>query len=133
MKNNTGKKLEKLLETTARLRSPEGCIWDRQQDHSSLIKYLEEESLEVIEAINQKDMNSLKDELGDLLFQVVFHCQIAKENGFFNMGDVIQTLEEKLIRRHPHVFGNVKAETVEEILDNWNKIKQQEKKGKISQ
>ncbi|MDI3472717.1 MAG: tetrapyrrole methylase family protein / MazG family protein [Thermotogaceae bacterium] len=116
---------EELLKLMETLRSPNGCEWDREQTHESLKPYLIEEAYEVVHSIDEKDLESLKEELGDLLLQVVFHAQIAKENGEFDMKDVISTLNSKLVRRHPHVFGDSKGYSYEQ----WEKIKAQEKGG----
>ncbi|MFH1415265.1 MAG: MazG nucleotide pyrophosphohydrolase domain-containing protein [Elusimicrobiota bacterium] len=103
-------------------------MWDREQTHKSLIRHLKEESNEVIDAIEKDDKDNLKEELGDLLYQVIFHSEIASEAGHFNIWDVILTLSEKLIRRHPHIFGNVNVSSVDDIIKNWGNIKKQEKK-----
>ncbi|MBN2794439.1 MAG: nucleoside triphosphate pyrophosphohydrolase [Clostridia bacterium] len=109
------------------LRSPEGCPWDREQSHESLKKYLIEEAYEVIDAIDSGDLWSLEEELGDLLLQVVFHSEIARENGYFNMTDVITGIYEKMVRRHPHVFSDVDVTGSDEVLVNWDNIKNDEK------
>ena len=121
---------EDFLEIIARLRAPGGCPWDIKQTHESLRECLLEESGEVIEAIDNKDDENLCEELGDVLLQVVMHAQIAAEEGRFTMDDVIQGISEKMVRRHPHVFGDAKVNSVEEGLDLWNSIKEQEKKAK---
>lgn len=118
------------LDIIAKLRAPGGCPWDMEQTHESLKKCLIEESGEVIEAIDNKDDENLCEELGDLLLQVVMHAQIAAEEGRFTMDDVVQGVSEKMVRRHPHVFGDAKVTSVEEGLDLWNAIKQQEKNRK---
>ncbi|HZK70644.1 MAG TPA: nucleoside triphosphate pyrophosphohydrolase [Clostridia bacterium] len=109
------------------LRGPGGCPWDCEQNHDTLKGYLIEETYEVIEAINLKDDKMICEELGDVLLQVVFHSSIAKGKGAFNIDDVIKGISEKMILRHPHVFGNVKADTSEEVLKNWDEIKKKEK------
>jgi len=119
--------LESLLDIMARLRSPEGCPWDREQTHESLRRYLIEEAYEVIDAIEQRDPKALAEELGDVLLQVVFHAQIAKENQQFTMEDVIAAVCEKMIRRHPHVFADTHVNSVADVLTNWEAIKKQEK------
>jgi tetrapyrrole methylase family protein/MazG family protein len=126
---------EKVIEVVAQLRDPEsGCPWDLQQTHSSLVKYLLEESNEVVEVLDSiditKDFDSLKDELGDVLLQVLLHSQLASEAGKFNFEDVVENLIEKLIRRHPHVFGDSDASTIEEVEAQWKKIKEEELNGK---
>ena len=118
---------EKLVSIMETLRSDKGCPWDREQTHESLRPYLIEEAYEVLDAIDTKDDNELKIELGDLLLQVVFHAQLAHEEGRFSIDDVSAAVTEKLIRRHPHVFGDVKADTSDQVLENWEKIKQREK------
>lgn len=109
------------------LRSEEGCMWDREQDHRSIRTDIIEETYEVVEAIDTDDMTLLREELGDVLFQVMFHSQIEKEKGTFEIGDVIGDVIDKMILRHPHVFGEVKVGSSGEILDNWDKIKTVEK------
>lgn len=121
---------EDFLDIIARLRAPGGCPWDREQTHESLKKCLIEESGEVIDAIDNKDDDNLCEELGDVLLQVVMHAQIAAEEGRFTMDDVVQGVSEKMIRRHPHVFGDVKVSSVEEGLRLWNAVKKQEKERK---
>ena len=119
--------IEKLKEIMAVLRSDRGCPWDREQDHMTLKKYLIEEAYEVIEAIDSQNMNNFCEELGDLLLQVVFHARIAEESGEFNLTDVIEGISDKLIRRHPHVFSTAVAECSEEVVINWDTIKNREK------
>ncbi len=116
-----------LIDIMAQLRSPQGCPWDKHQTHQTLKKYLREESREVIEAIQENDPEHLCEELGDVLLQVVFHAQIARENGEFNIDDVIRGLVRKLKRRHPHVFGKIKVKNAREVIINWNRIKLKEK------
>ena len=118
--------LKDLVDIMEKLRSEEGCPWDREQDHDSLKKYLIEESYEVIESIEEKDDTKLVEELGDVLLQVIFHCQIGKEEGFFNINDVIKAICDKMIKRHPHVFGNMKIHNSKEVLISWDKIKKKE-------
>ena len=112
-----------LVETFAILRGPNGCPWDKKQTHESLIECLRNESQELIDAIEKKDTENMKEELGDVLLQVLMHAQIAKEEGLFTIDDVMQTLYDKLHYRHPHVFGNVKAATPEEALQVWRDMK----------
>lgn len=116
-----------LLDIMELLRSENGCPWDRDQTHESLKKYLIEETYEALEAVDLKDSEKLCEELGDVLLQVVFHAQLAKEDGNFDMGDVITKVCRKMVLRHTHVFGNAKAETPDEVLDNWEAIKKKEK------
>ncbi len=112
------------------LRSENGCPWDRRQTHESLIPCLEEEAGEVIDAIRENDPENLCEELGDLLFQVMSHSQIAEEKGLFTIDDVIDGVSAKMIRRHPNVFGDEKVNSAEEGLDLWNRIKSEEKSKK---
>jgi tetrapyrrole methylase family protein/MazG family protein len=119
-----------LLQTMKKLRSPEGCPWDREQTHESLRSYLIEEAYEFIDAIHQEDDQAMIEELGDVLLQVIFHAVVAEERYGFEIGDVIQTLNEKLIRRHPHVFGTAIADTPDEVIQTWDAVKQKEGKRK---
>ncbi len=119
---------ERLVEIMKKLRAPGGCPWDREQDHQSLKPYLVEETYEVIDSIEDNDMVQLREELGDLLLHVVFHAQIADENGDFNIDDVAASISEKLINRHPHIFKQKKDLTPDEVTRNWEKIKLVEKK-----
>jgi len=118
---------EQLINIMRKLRAPGGCPWDAEQTHESLTRYLLEETYEVIEAIDEKSPQHLKEELGDLLLQPVFHATIAEESGDFTMDDIISTLCEKLIRRHPHVFGDLEIKDSEAQIENWEKIKKLEK------
>ena len=122
--------MERLLAIMQQLRSPQGCPWDREQTHASIKPNLIEESYETLDAIDSGDPRKLKEELGDVLLQVIFHAQMAAEAGAFNFGDVVQILSEKLIRRHPHVFGTVKVSGSREVLKNWETIKRGEKKAR---
>jgi MazG family protein len=121
--------IEDLLNVMARLRSPTGCPWDRQQSHMTLRRHAIEEVYELIDAIEAEDDREMAEELGDLLLQVVFHCQLARERGAFDFDKVCRLIVEKLIRRHPHVFGQTKVKDVDEVWANWEKIKHAEKKG----
>lgn len=121
------KSFNKLREIIAVLRGPNGCPWDKKQTHESLKKYLIEEAYELIEAIDEDDIDHIIEELGDVLLQVLLHAQIGEDEGFFSIEDIIQGLSEKMIRRHPHVFGEVEAENVDEVLQNWQSIKDEEK------
>lgn len=117
-----------LVDVMAALRGPGGCPWDRQQTHQSLRPYLLEEAYEVLEAIDTQDRHRLREELGDVLLQVVFHAQIASEQGEFTIHDVVAALHDKLVRRHPHVFGGVQGvDTPEEVKARWEVLKQQER------
>ena len=123
-------KFDEFVATIAALRSENGCPWGRKQNHESLKECLVEETGEVLEAIDKKDDANLCEELGDVLLQVVMHAQIAAEEGRFTIEDVISGVNEKMIRRHPHVFGDIKVSSVEEGLDLWEQIKQKEKEAK---
>lgn len=119
--------LQDLREIVSILRAPGGCPWDREQDHKSLRRALLEESCEVIEAINEEDPDHLKEELGDVLLQVVFHADIERQAGRFDLDDVADGICKKLIFRHPHVFGDVTVQNSDEVLVNWDALKRQEK------
>lgn len=116
-----------LVEIVRKLRGEKGCPWDKKQTHKSLIKYLKEETEELIKEIEKDNIGGIKDELGDVLLQVVFHTQIEKEKENFDIDDVIDNICRKMIRRHPHVFGNLKVKSEEEIEKNWENIKKGEK------
>jgi tetrapyrrole methylase family protein/MazG family protein len=118
-----------LLKVMAKLRSPKGCPWDREQSHLTLRRHAIEEVYELIDAIEACDDHEMAEELGDLLLQVVFHCQLARERGAFDFEKVTRHLVDKLIRRHPHVFGTTKVKDVDEVWANWEKIKRAEKIG----
>jgi MazG family protein len=113
----------------AKLRSPQGCPWDRAQDHRSLRFHAVEEVYELIDAIENDDDHEMAEELGDLLLLVVFHCQLARERGAFDFEVVTRRIVDKLLRRHPHVFGDVKVKDIDEVWANWEKIKKAEKQG----
>lgn len=119
-----------LIDIVEILRSPGGCPWDIEQDHKSIRRDFLEETYEVIEAINKEDKDGLLEELGDVLLQVVFHAQIEREKNSFDLNDVADGVCKKMIERHPHVFGNVNAETSEQVLENWDVIKKQTKQQK---
>lgn len=121
--------INELLAVMARLRSPTGCPWDREQDHLSLRWHAVEEVYELMDAIEAGDDKELAEELGDLLLQVVFHCQLAEERGAFDFEKVTRHIVDKLIRRHPHVFGDSKVKTVDAVWAQWEQIKKAEKKG----
>jgi len=125
--------LTRLREVMDKLRSPGGCPWDSEQDHTSLLKFLLEESYEFIEAVEDKDQIAMQEELGDLLLQVYFHSRIAEENTDqpFDIEDVARTVADKLVRRHPHVFGDSKVENSAEVLANWE-VQKAEEKGRTS-
>ncbi|MCL5237973.1 MAG: nucleoside triphosphate pyrophosphohydrolase [Nitrospirae bacterium] len=119
---------QKLLDIMAALRSENGCPWDKEQTRDSLKPFLVEEAYEVLEALDEDNPENLKEELGDLLFQIIFHSQIAKERGEFTMDDVIKKISEKMISRHPHVFGSERFETSQEVLKQWDERKKEEGK-----
>jgi tetrapyrrole methylase family protein/MazG family protein len=121
-----------LVEIMARLRAPDGCPWDRQQTHASIKGNLLEECYEVLEALDEGDVAKLCNELGDLLMQIVFHAQIAAEAGEFELGDVIRSINTKLIHRHPHVFGSSKVKDAGEVLVNWEALKREEREAEAS-
>src|SRR6266571_3681428 len=123
-----GEWFEKLVAVQARLRAPEGCPWDREQTHQSLRTYLLEEAYEVLEALDKGNDAKFAEEMGDLLLQIVFHSQIAQEQGRFTVADVIRAIHDKMIRRHPHVFGETHAKDSAEVLRNWEQIKAEERR-----
>jgi tetrapyrrole methylase family protein / MazG family protein len=126
------KHIEEFIETIAALRGPGGCPWDRKQDHASLAGYLLEETHEVLSAIHEGDPAALKEELGDLLLQIVLHCQIAGEQGQFDFEDVACAINKKMIERHPHVFGKGKSlETAKQVVDQWHAMKAKEQQAKV--
>src|SRR3989454_7239675 len=127
MKNNSA--INDLLKVMGRLRSPTGCPWDREQDHRSLRFHAVEEVYELIDAIEAGDDHEMLEELGDVLLQVVFHCQLAEERNAFDFEQVCRHLVDKLVRRHPHVFGEANAKTVDAVWAQWEKIKKAEKHG----
>ncbi|MBS1996175.1 MAG: nucleoside triphosphate pyrophosphohydrolase [Cyanobacteria bacterium SZAS LIN-2] len=120
--------LEAFVGTIARLRAPDGCPWDREQTHKTLARYLLEETYEVLDAIHQEDPRKLKEELGDLLLQIVLNAQVAKDDGHFDMEEVAAAINAKMIRRHPHVFADTKVKDASEVVSNWQEIKEQEKR-----
>lgn len=123
-----GEKFTRAVEIMARLRAPGGCPWDREQDFDSIKRYTVEETYEVLEAIENRDWQELPGELGDLLLQVLFYAQMAEEQGLFAIGDVLDRLSDKLVKRHPHVFGETTAHTSAEVLRNWESFKKEERK-----
>jgi ATP diphosphatase len=128
-KLTAGEWFERLVALQARLRAPDGCPWDREQTHATLRTYLMEEAYEVLDAMKSGDDAKFAEEMGDLLLQVVFHAQIATEQGRFTAADVIREVHEKMVRRHPHVFGEKRARDAAEVLRNWEQIKAQERQG----
>jgi MazG family protein len=127
-KPKAGKLFEALVALQARLRAPNGCPWDREQTHESLRTYLVEETYEVLDALESGDWSEFAGELGDLLLQVVFHAELASEAGRFDISDVIEHIHTKMVSRHPHVFGKVKARTSAEVLKNWEQLKAEERR-----
>jgi MazG family protein len=127
----TGERFERVVEIMARLRGPGGCPWDREQTFDSIKPFTLEETYEVLEAIDDRDWDELTGELGDLLLQVLFYSEMAKEEKRFSVDDVLDRLSKKLVGRHPHVFGDVKAETSGEVLRNWEALKAQEKQKRL--
>ena len=128
----TGERFERTVEIMARLRAPGGCPWDREQTFDSIKPYTLEETYEVLEAIDNRDWPELEGELGDLLLQVLFYAQMAEEEQRFSINDVLDRLAGKLVDRHPHVFGDVKAETARDVLRNWEGLKAEEKKKRLA-
>jgi tetrapyrrole methylase family protein / MazG family protein len=128
--SGAGKWFEKLVKLQARLRAPNGCPWDREQTHMTLRTYLIEEAYEVVEALESGDDAKFAEELGDLLLQVVFHADIARDEGRFDVAHVIEGIHEKMVRRHPHVFGEKRAKDAKAVLKSWEKIKAEERKAK---
>jgi len=127
---NTGEKFQRLVEIMARLRAPGGCPWDREQTFDTIKPYTLEETYEVLDAIDRRDWPHLAEELGDLMLQCVFYAQMAGEQGLFDIGESLQAINEKLVRRHPHVFAAGVADTPEEVKKRWDEIKADEKKNK---
>jgi len=121
-----------LVDIIARLRAPDGCPWDRKQTHASLRENLLSECYEVLEALDEEDSEKLRNELGDLLMQIVLHTQIATEAGEFELGDVVESISAKLIHRHPHVFGSKKVKDAEEVAHNWEVLKKEEREEGVS-
>jgi tetrapyrrole methylase family protein/MazG family protein len=120
--------VDKLLRIVARLRAPGGCPWDRAQTHQSLKPYLREETKELLDALDEDDDDKIREELGDVLLQILLHSQLKAEKKRFNFKDVARRLEEKLIYRHPHVFGNAKVKNLKELSEQWERLKKDEKK-----
>ncbi len=130
--DDSGELFEILIRVMSVLRSEDGCVWDREQTHDTIKRNIVEEAYEAVESIEEKDTQGLKEELGDILLQAVFHSQIAVENNEFNINDVLKTIIQKLVRRHPHVFGDKSVLSSREVLENWEDIKKQERKNKLS-
>jgi nucleoside triphosphate diphosphatase len=130
--SNTGERFERAVQIMARLRAPGGCPWDREQTFDTIKPYTLEETYEVLEAIDNRDWPELTGELGDLLLQVLFYSEMAREAGHFSVDDVLDRLSDKLVARHPHVFGDVKADTPAEVLRNWEALKAREKEKRLT-
>jgi tetrapyrrole methylase family protein / MazG family protein len=126
---STKRPIDELLEIMAKLRSPDGCPWDKEQDHMTLRFYAIEEVYELLDAIEARDDHEMEEELGDVLLQVVFHCQLAKERGAFDFDQVCRRLVSKLIHRHPHVFGPNRLKSADAVLAQWEQLKRAEKRG----
>src|ERR1700722_9580499 len=127
---SAGQKLERLIEIMARLRAPGGCPWDREQSFDTIKKFTVEETYEVLDAIDRRDWAGLREELGDFILQAVFYSQMASEEKLFSIGDCLDAINEKLIRRHPHIFGEETARTGDEVLKLWEAVKAEEKRSK---
>ncbi len=127
--NQTQTQLQELVALIQRLRAPDGCPWDRKQTRQDIGKYLLDECYEVMDALTENDPGHIQEELGDLLFQILFIAEISAEAGEFSLADVMKGIQEKMIRRHPHVFGDVKVESVQDVKDNWQEIKKKERGG----
>lgn len=125
-------KFDTLVAIIARLRAPDGCPWDKEQTHQSLRENLLSEAYEVLEALDDGDKDKLREELGDLLLQIVLHAQIAKDNGEFKIDDVIKSISGKIVRRHPHVFGSKKVKDADEVMHNWEVLKKEEREEGVS-
>jgi len=128
--NKTGEEFSRLVDIMARLRGPAGCPWDREQTFDSIKPYTLEETYEVLDAIDARDWKGLAEELGDFLLQAVFYAQMAQESGYFTIEDAVRSINEKLIRRHPHIFSDSIAETAEDVKKRWDQIKAAERKDK---
>lgn len=126
------KEFTRLVEIIARLRGPNGCPWDKKQDHTSLREFLLQESYEVLEALDEKDQKKLCQELGDLMLQIILQAQIAAESNEFKLEEVLENINVKLIRRHPHIFGDTQVKSAEDVAHNWEEIKKAERKGESS-
>jgi MazG family protein len=131
MSPSTGERFERAVAIMARLRAPGGCPWDREQTFDSIKPYTLEETYEVLEAIDNRDWDELSGELGDLLLQVLFYSEMSKEQGTFTIDEVLEKLSAKLVNRHPHVFGDVQAETASQVVRNWEAIKAEEKRKRL--
>ena len=130
---NAGQKLQRLIEIMARLRAADGCPWDREQSFDTIKKYTVEETYEVLDAIDRRDWPGLREELGDFILQAVFYAQMASEEKLFSIGDCLDAINEKLVRRHPHIFGEESAQTGSDVLKLWEGVKAQEQRDKAKQ
>lgn len=130
MSENVGKKFEELVRIVKILRAPNGCPWDREQDNASLLPYFLEEAYEVIESVDNKDWKTLKEEIGDILLHMVFQADIMEEKNEFSISEALGGINDKLVRRHPHVFGDKTADAAKSAKQNWEEVKHQEKKRK---
>jgi len=131
--NDNQEELQELIALIKKLRSPDGCPWDQKQTKQDIGKYLLDESYEVLDALAENNPQHIQEELGDLLFQILFIAEIASESDEFSLADVMRAIKEKMIRRHPHVFGNTKVNSVREVRENWQEIKKKERGGKASE
>ena len=127
------KAIKELILLIRKLRSPEGCPWDRKQKKEDIGKYILEEAYEVFDSLEEKNPQALKEELGDLLFQILFLAEISEDAGLFSLGDILEEIRKKMIRRHPHVFGDKKVSSIQEVKKNWQQIKKKERNNKNSQ
>jgi tetrapyrrole methylase family protein/MazG family protein len=128
--NDAQRQLQELISLIKKLRAPDGCPWDQKQTQQDIGRYLLDESYEVLDALHENNPQHIQEELGDLLFQILFIAEIASESGEFSLADVMAAIKEKMIRRHPHVFGDVKVNSVREVKENWQEIKKKERGGK---
>lgn len=130
--NDTQRQLQELIALIKKLRAPDGCPWDQKQTQKDIGKYLLDESYEVLDALTENNPQHVREELGDLLFQILFIAEIASESGEFSLPEVMSDIREKMIRRHPHVFGDVKVNSVQDVKDNWQEIKKKERGGQTA-
>lgn len=131
--DNAQKELQELIALIKKLRAPDGCPWDQKQTKQDIGKYLLDESYEVLDALAENNPQHIQEELGDLLFQILFITEIASQSGEFSLAEVMTAIKEKMIRRHPHVFGDVKVNSVREVKENWQEIKKGERRGKATE
>ncbi len=133
MKKKDDNTIKELIQLIKKLRSPDGCPWDRKQKKEDIGKYILEEAYEVFDSLAEKNPQALKEELGDLLFQILFLAEISEDAGLFSLGDILEEIIKKMVRRHPHVFGDEKVNSVQEVKENWQQIKRKERNNKNSQ